>query len=148
MADLGANVSAFGHPQQRRLGLRVPVHCWALLSCGSSSSYAFAVELSPTSVVLELIGRRSRFMCRPGRLLGLDLFVPGAASTVHVGVRRVRYMGQREAYELVQVSEVDRLTLAEYLDRMTRAASFDLAPWDEDRRGGARLKTATTAPPH
>jgi hypothetical protein len=108
---------AFGHPGQRRLGLRVRANCWALLSRGQTSTYAFAVELSATGVVLKLLGRRARLLFRPDQRFRLDLFVPGASSPVRAIVRPVRPVADREAFELVEISPADRLTLAEHLDR-------------------------------
>ena len=53
---------AFGHASERRLGLRVPAACWALLRDGERSVYAQTVELSPTGVVLKLLdGNATRF---------------------------------------------------------------------------------------
>jgi hypothetical protein len=109
---------AFGHPRQRRLGLRVPANCWALLSGYPTSVYAVAVELSSTGVVLKFVGRRSRLLFRPEQRFGLDLFVPGVTLPVHVAVRPVRRILDLEAFEIVQSSAVDRLTLAEYLDHL------------------------------
>ncbi len=124
--DLPAvDFGAFGHRRQRRLGLRLPTHCWALLSGRSSSAYAIAVELSATGVVLEFVGRRGRLVFRSDQRYGLDLFVPGATSPVRVVARPVRSIAQRHAFELVRISAVDRLTLAEHLDHVL---SGDLSP--------------------
>ena len=52
---------------------------------------------------------------------GLDLFLPGAATPLHVTVRPVRPVGHREAFEFVEGTAVDRLTLAEHLDYLLAA---------------------------
>jgi hypothetical protein len=104
-------------PSRRRLGLRIAVSCWALLQARGRSLYAQVVELSSTGVVLRLAGVDHAVRFRDDQRFGLDLFVPGSPSPVHAIVRPVRAIGVLEAFELVEVSSVDRLTLAEYLDR-------------------------------
>lgn len=111
---------AFGHPHQRRLGLRVAANCWALLTRGAHSSYAIAVELSATGVVLELVGPEHGTAFRPEQRFRLDLFVPMAPSPVRTLVRPVRTVGEGEAFELVEIAASDRLTLAEHLDRLMK----------------------------
>lgn len=108
---------AFGHESERRLGLRVPAACWALLRDGERSVYAQTVELSPTGVVLKLLdGSQTRF--DPERAYSLDVFVPGADRPLHSAARSVRAIGQLEAFEFLAMNEADRLTLAEHLDRL------------------------------
>ncbi len=109
---------AFGHSHERRLGLRVPSNCWALLSGRTTSVYAVAVDLSPTGVVLKFVGQRSRLLFRNSQRFTLDLFIPGASAPVHVLVRPARTIGELQAFEFTKSSAVDRLTLAEYLDRL------------------------------
>ena len=110
-------LGAFGHPQ-RRLGLRHEARAWALLTRGSFSSYALAVELSATGVVLEFVGRSFRLVFPPNLRLRLDVFVPQASSHIRAVVRSVRPLGDRQAFEFVEIAPADRLTLAEYLDRL------------------------------
>lgn len=110
--------------QSRRLGLRVAVSCWALLQARGRSLYAQALELSATGVVLRLVGVRHAVRFRGEQRFGLDLFVPGSALPVHATVRPVRAIGALEAFELVDVSPVDRLTLAEYLDSLRTPAAL------------------------
>jgi hypothetical protein len=106
------------HPQ-RRLGLRVPTRAWALFRNGAHGMYATVVELSATGLVLKFTGQRLRMAAfRPAQRFGLDLFLPGGKAPLHVGVRPVRTIGEFEAFEFVEASAVDRLTLAEYLDRV------------------------------
>jgi hypothetical protein len=103
---------------RRRLGLRVAVSCWALLQARGRSLYAQVVELSSTGVVLRLVGVGYAVRFRAEQRFGLDLFVPGSPSPVHATIRPVRAIGALEAFELVDMSAVDRLTLAEYLDQL------------------------------
>lgn len=84
--------------------------------------YAMVVELSATGVVLRFAARRPREGAfRPEQRFELDLFLPGSTAPVLVRVRPVRSIGALEAFELVEASAVDRLTLAEYADRFVRA---------------------------
>jgi hypothetical protein len=119
LLDRGQNPrpGAFQTPQ-RRLGLRVAVNCWALLQARGRSLYAQLLELSPTGVVLRLVGVHAPVRFRSEQRFGLDLFIPGSPSPVRATVRPVRAIGQLEAFELVDMSAVDRLTLAEYLDSL------------------------------
>jgi hypothetical protein len=107
--------SAFGHPSERRIGLRVPAGCWALLSDGEHGVYARAVELSPTGAVLKLLeGSDVRF--DGAHSFGLDIFVPNASHPIHATARPARAIGELEAFELSSMNAADRLTLAEHLD--------------------------------
>jgi hypothetical protein len=103
---------------QRRLGLRMAVSCWALLRARGRSLYAQVVELSATGVVLRLVGVHGAVRFHEEQRFGLDLFVPGSPSPIQATVRPVRAIGILEAFELVAIGEVDRLTLAEYLDQL------------------------------
>lgn len=103
---------------QRRLGLRMAVSCWALLRARGRSLYAQVLELSSTGVVLRLVGVHGSVRFHREQRFGLDLFVPGSPSPLRATVRPVRAIGVLEAFELVEIGEVDRLTLAEYLDRL------------------------------
>lgn len=125
------DAGAFGYRRQRRLGSRVRTKCWALLSRGSSSTYAVAVELSPTGVLLHFVGRRAHLLFRPEQHFRLDLFVPGSPRPVQTVVRPVRRVGELQAFELVESSDAERLTLAEYLDRLMT---------DDDLRTAVRFR--------
>ncbi len=103
---------------QRRLGLRMAVSCWALLRARGRSLYAQVLELSATGVVLRLVGVHGAVRFHADQRFGLDLFVPGSSSPIQATVRPVRAIGVLEAFELVEIGEVDRLTLAEYLDQL------------------------------
>jgi hypothetical protein len=116
-----AGMHTFDPATERRRGLRLPTRCWALLRGRERSIYARTVELSATGVVLEVVGRRHPMDFRATQRFELDLFVPGATTPIHVTVRPVRSVGSQEAFELVEASSVDRLTLAEHLDHLLAA---------------------------
>lgn len=119
MLDVANSVSNEASHPQRRLGLRVPTRAWALFRNGAHGMYATVVELSATGLVLKFTGHRLRMAAfRPTQRFGLDLFLPGAKAPLHVGVRPVRTIGEFEAFEFVEATGVDRLTLAEYIDRV------------------------------
>jgi hypothetical protein len=105
----------FGHPSDRRLGLRVPAGCWALLNDGEHGIYARAVELSPTGAVLKLLDGRDVSL-DAAHCFDLDIFVPNASRPIHATARPVRAVGELEAFELSSMNAADRLTLAEHLD--------------------------------
>ena len=107
----------FGHATERRLGLRVPAACWALLKDGEHSVYARTVEISPTGAVLKLLDGSDTRLNR-ARPFELDIFVPGASRPVHAVARPARTIGQLEAFEFSRMSSADRLTLAEHLDHL------------------------------
>jgi hypothetical protein len=116
-AEPPVSPGTFGHEHERRLGLRVPAACWALLRDGERSVYAQTVELSPTGAVLNLLdGNETRF---EDRRFELDIFVPGAGRPVHSVARPVRAIGQLQAFEFLTMSAPDRLTLAEHLDELS-----------------------------
>jgi hypothetical protein len=117
----------FGHEHERRLGLRVPAACWALLKDGDHSVYARTVEISPTGAVLKLLdGSETRF--ERARRYELDIFVPGASRPVHAVARPARAIGQLEAFEFSKMSSADRLTLAEHLDHVVARRPDSKAP--------------------
>ena len=107
----------FGHISERRLGLRVPATCWALLKDRERSVYARTVEISPTGAVLKLLDGSETRIDRTRRF-ELDIFVPGAARPVHTIAWPARAIGQLEAFEFLTMSSDDRLTLAEHLDTL------------------------------
>jgi hypothetical protein len=109
---------SYGKALERRRGLRLRTRCWALLRIREHGNYARAVELSTTGVVLELVGRRRSVEFQPEQRFDLDLFVPGGSAPIHVKVRPVRIVHGLEAFEFVESSAVDRLTLAEHLDHL------------------------------
>jgi hypothetical protein len=101
----------------RRLGSRAPTRFSVFVKQGAERYRARAAELSTTGVVLDL---RHTEGLDVERLQQLELAVPGARRPIHVVARPVRKIGRLLAYEFLTIREVDRLTLAEHLDRLER----------------------------
>jgi hypothetical protein len=101
----------------RRLGSRAPTRFSVFVKQGAERFRARTAELSTTGIVLDL---RHTDGLDVERLQQLELAVPGATRPIHVVARPVRKIGRLLAYEFVSIKEVDRLTLAEHLDRLER----------------------------
>lgn len=118
-ADLDIPVS-WEDPSQsglRRLGSRAPTRFSVFVKQGAERFRARSAELSTTGVVLDL---RHTDGLDVHRLQQLELAVPGAQRPIHVVARPVRKIGRLLAYEFLSIKEVDRLTIAEHLDRLDR----------------------------
>jgi hypothetical protein len=105
------------------------VSCWALLHAKGRSLYAHVVELSATGVVVRLAGVQHAVRFKSEQRFGLDLFLPGASFPVHATIRPVRAIGMLEAFELVDMSNVDRLSVAEYIDQLRPARAVTGSIW-------------------
>lgn len=101
----------------RRLGSRAPTRFSVFVKQGAERYRARSAELSTTGLVLDL---RHTEGLDVERLQQLELAVPGSVRPIHVIARPVRKIGRLLAYEFVSIKEVDRLTLAEHLDRLER----------------------------
>ena len=79
------------------------------------------VELSTTGLVLE----RGRPLNTEDEraLLRLQLFVPGRSAPIRALARPVRQFSTRQAVKFVAISDVDRLTLSEHLDRVAQGGA-------------------------
>jgi len=101
----------------RRLGHRGTTRFLVFIKDGRQRLRARATEISTTGVVLDL---RFLYDLNVDRLMQLDLAVPGFARPIHAVARPVRKVGRLLACEFLSIREVDRLTLAEHLDRLNR----------------------------
>ena len=107
-----------GEPiESRRLGAREHTKFSAFLLAKGKRVRARTVELSTTGVVLDF-----RYSSRPelDGLQTLELAVPGCGRPIRTLARPVRRVGSFDAFEFLSIREVDRLTLAEHLDRERR----------------------------
>jgi hypothetical protein len=104
---------------QRSIGLRGETDVPVLIYDGVVASHCHAVELSSTGIVLER-GRSAPRSERRGSVR-LELFLEHVARPVRVLARSVRWSGTREAYKFTTITDADRLTLTEHLDRQYRS---------------------------
>ena len=104
----------------RRLGARAATKFSVFLVSGDRRFRARTVELSTTGVVLDF-----RHSERPEieGLQTLELVVPGLAKPIRTVARPVRQVGKYDAFEFLSIRAVDRLSLAEHLDRERRLGS-------------------------
>lgn len=104
----------------RRLGARTATKFSVFLVAGEQRFRARTVELSTTGIVLDF-----RYTEHPGSdgLQTLELVVPGLGRPIRAVARLVRRVGKYDAFEFVSIRPVDRLTLAEHLDRERRLGS-------------------------
>jgi hypothetical protein len=106
---------------ERRIGLRGRTDFSVTLSNGLFIRPVRATELSGTGIVLDQ-GRVS-----PGwessLFMRLEIRLPERCRPIRVLVRPVRSYGQQQAFRFIQISDVDRLTLAEHLDVVHRSGA-------------------------
>jgi hypothetical protein len=102
---------------ERRLGVRAQTKFTAFLTAHGQRARARTVDLSTTGVVLDL---RFSELAEVAELSTLELVVPGLGQPIQTVARPVRLMGKLQAFEFVSIRQVDRLTLAEHLDRLRR----------------------------
>lgn len=101
----------------RRLGFRRPTRFLVFIKDGRHRLRARATEISTTGVVLD---PRFLYDVNLDRVMQLDLVVPGFARPIHVVARPVRKVGRLLACEFLSIKQVDQLSLAEHLDRLSR----------------------------
>lgn len=102
---------------ERGIGLRAPTRCFAMLCDGPRVARCHAVEFSPSGVVIDRgrpLSDRER-----GASLKLMLFLPGKPQVVVRALVKVarQVAATRYAFKFVMISDVDRLTLMEQVDR-------------------------------
>jgi hypothetical protein len=104
---------------ERGIGLRAKTSVPVLLCEGPHAAHCRAVELSASGVVVE----RGRELSERERStsMKLELFLPGLSRPVRALCRPVRRLGEgRYAFKFVLISDVDRLTLMEFVDRQVQ----------------------------
>jgi hypothetical protein len=115
-----ANEDSHGYVDTRRLGLRVPAAFTVFVTSQGQRVRARAAELSTTGVVLDF---RHAPQCSFDGLVTLELAVPGLAHAIRTAARLVRSVGKLEAFEFMIIGRDDRLSIAEYIDRVRGAKS-------------------------
>lgn len=106
---------------RRRIGLRGNTNFPVAAYDGKAVTHCRAVEISSTGIVLD----RGRQLGPDDQqaLLRLQLFLPGRAAPIRALARPVRQFGTSQALKFIAISDVDRLTLTEHLDRRLAAAA-------------------------
>lgn len=124
---------ARGNPGERGIGLRAWTRFPVLVCEGPHAAHCHAVELSATGIVVDRGRELSERELRAG--FKLELFLPDAARPVRALAKVARtIVPGRYAFKFVLISDVDRLSLMEHLDRQ-RSDSLRLL--DEVAHAGA-----------
>ena len=104
------------HEVHRGIGLRAPARFPVLFCEGTHAAHCRAVELSASGIVVERGRALSEREQRAS--LKLELFLPGQPRPVRVLAKVVRAVTPTSyALKFVLISDVDRLTLMEHIDR-------------------------------
>lgn len=109
---------------ERRLGVRASTKFPAFVKTRGLRVRTRTVDLSTTGIVLDF--RYSEIEGVSG-LSNLELLVPGLEQPIRAVVRPVRKIdkvGRLQAFEFISIRQVDRLTLAEHLDRVRKEEAF------------------------
>jgi hypothetical protein len=106
---------------ERRLGVRAQTRFTAFLFTQGRRARTRTVDLSTTGIVLDLRYSDLEFV---SGLSNLELLVPGIETPVRAVVRPVRRIGRLQAFEFISIRQVDRLTIAEHLDRLRREEAW------------------------
>jgi hypothetical protein len=102
---------------ERRIGSRAQVDLPVRAFVDGFSHACRAVDLSPSGMVLER--SKSLAVRTPFELTALELRLAGARP-IRVRARTVWSQERLQAVRFVVMHDVDRLTIAEHLDRMVR----------------------------
>jgi hypothetical protein len=101
----------------RRMGQRATTKFSVILVRGEKRYRARSVDISTTGVLVDW-----SYNDRPviEGLQALELVVPGLGKPIRTIARPVRSTGKYDAFEFISIRPVDRLSLAEHLDREKR----------------------------
>jgi hypothetical protein len=103
--------------ESRRLGLRAPASFSVFVTRRDKRIRARAAEISTTGVLLDF---RHAEPCSFDGLVTLELAVPALPRPIRCAARLARHVGRLEAFEFMIIGRDDRLSLAEYIDRVAR----------------------------
>jgi hypothetical protein len=107
-----------GGPSSRRLGARAATSFSAFITLEDEKVRVRAAQLSTTGVVLDV---RQLELGEVDRNFTLELAVPGLRRPIRCVARLVRRSGKLAAFEFLVIGRDERLTLAEHIDRVSRA---------------------------
>lgn len=117
LAESAGQLNKSDMPLRARLALRARTDFPVRAHEGSFTTHCRAIELSPTGILVDR-GRATEGL-HPGTLLELDLELPGRAP-LHTYARAVWAFGTQQALKFLAMADADRLSLAEYVDRLAR----------------------------
>src|SRR4051812_18740807 len=106
-----------GPLESRRLGMRAPASFSVSLTRQGKRVRARATEVSTTGVLVDF---RPSEACAFDGLVTLELAVPALPKPIRCAARLVRDVGRLQAFEFMIIGRDDRLSLAEYIDRVAR----------------------------
>lgn len=103
------------------MGARATTKFSVFLVAGDKRFRGRTVELSTTGIVIDF-----SYNGRPtiDGVQKLELVVPGLGRPIKALARPVRRVGKFDAFEFLSIRPVDRLSLAEHLDRERRLGSL------------------------
>ena len=97
---------------EKRIGLRARTDLEVIARHGQFTTRCRGIEVSPTGIVLD----RGPAGFDDHLLVELELRLPERIRALHALARPVRSVGNQRALRFVEISDVDRLTLAEHMD--------------------------------
>jgi hypothetical protein len=101
----------------QRVGLRARTDFRVRTLNGVLCAHCRGIEVSPTGIIVDR-GRPIVDLDTPF-ILELELQLPERRKPLRVLARPIWAFGTQQAFKFVQISDVDRLTLAEHLDLMS-----------------------------
>lgn len=106
---------------ERRICLRGRTDFPVLLSSGYRRLHGRGIEISPSGIIVE----RGLWLDDAEQPLTMRLTIrlPERGRPISALARHVRCFGSQQVLRFVQISDVDRLTLAEHLDIVHRRGS-------------------------
>ena len=99
---------------ERRTGLRARTDLEVIARLGQFATHCRGIDLSPTGILLDR-GPAGPPM-EDHLLVELELRLPERLRALHALARPIRSVGSQQALRFVEISDVDRLTLAEHMD--------------------------------
>jgi hypothetical protein len=115
-----ADSEARTQSESRRLGLRAAASFTVFVTSYGKRVRARAAEISTTGVLVDF--RHSEAGDDFDGLVTLELAVPALPRPIRCAARLARHVGRLYAFEFMIIGRDDRLSLAEYIDRVARHA--------------------------
>lgn len=97
----------------RQIGMRSHTEFSVVLHDGAVAAHCRATDLSTTGIVVD----RGHDLPDEEGVVRLELYIPHAPAPIRALARPVRHVGSEQALRFVAISDADRLTIGEHLDR-------------------------------